>query len=347
MPGSRSTLRHDLALLGVVCIWGINFPVTKAALEVMPMHVFNAVRFTVAAVVLGGIYAWRHPGRARALLATLRTHGWQIVGLGLLGNVFYQLCFIIGVNRTSAGNAALIMATAPLWTALISRVLGYERLRRWAWAGLGVSLAGATLVIVGGAQQVGLAAGSLSGNLIMLAGAVLWGLYTTLSKPVVRDVAPLTLALFGLLASLPILYGIGLPYAGGVQWQALDVWVWVAIVFSGGLSIGLAYVIWNAAVHAVGPASTAIYNNLVPLVALGASVVLIGEAVTWPQIAGGALIIGGLLVMRRGRHAPAPPAETPLPAEHLSDEDLARENERTREDAPHDSHDPARAEAAI
>lgn len=305
MPARRTTLRYDLALLLVASIWGVNFPVTKAALEVMPIHVFNAIRFTMAVGVLGAIYVARRRTLSAGLGGAMRRYGWRIAGLGLLGSVFYQLCFIVGVNRTAAGSAALIMATSPMWTALLSQVLGFEHLRRLAWGGLGLSLAGTALVIVGGSQQVGLDAASLDGNLIMLAAAALWGAYTALSKPVVRDVAPLTLSLLGILVALPLLYAFSVPGFAEVQWAEVGPWLWGAMLFSGGLSIGLAFFVWSTAVNAVGPSSTAIYANLVPFIALVASVLLLDEAVTWPQVAGGALIVGGVLVMRRGRPGPA------------------------------------------
>ncbi len=317
MPNS-SRLKNDAALLFVVFVWGINFPIIKIALDVMHPHVVNAFRFVIAAAVLGGLYAYRTRGSGSGFFAPLRTHGWAIAGLGLLGYVLYQLAFIVGINHTTAGNAALIMTAAPLWTALTGRALGFERLGPWAWAGLLVSLAGTTLVVLTGAD---LGAGSLFGNLTMLAAAVLWGAYTALNKPVVRDVSPLALTFFGLLLALPFLVALAVPYAPGVAWGAAGVWVWAAIVFSGGLSIGLAVALWNAAVKNVGASNTAVYANLVPLVALIGGVVIRGEAVTWMQIGGGALIIGGLVVMRRSRSrrtpAPekAPSAKAPPPTD--------------------------------
>ena len=68
---------------------------------------------------------------------------------------------------------------------------------------------------------------------------------------------------------------------------------------SGGLSTGIAYLLWNLAVHHVGPSQTAIFSNLVPFVALLAAFVLLGDPITLLQLAGGVLIIGGLVLMRR------------------------------------------------
>lgn len=298
MPASR--YRNDVALLFVVLVWGVNFPVLKAALAVMHPHVINIFRFFVSAAVLGGIYAARADTWEAGFFAPLRTHARQIVMLGLLGYVIYQVSFIVGVNHTTAGSAALIMAASPLWTAMISRVAGYERLGYWAWAGLVISLVGTGLVVIAGAEAAALS-GSLTGNLLMLLASVLWGAYTAFNKTVVHDVSPTGATFFGIAIALPFLVGIGVPYLDTVAWPAVDLWVWGAIIFSGGLSTGLAFAIWNTAVKNVGASNTAVYSNLVPFIALLGGALFLDEPVAWIQVVGGVLIIGGLFVMRQRR----------------------------------------------
>lgn len=304
MTDSSESWKNDAALLFVVLVWGVNFPVLKAALGVMHPHVINIFRFAVSAIALGGLYAIQQTrSDARSFLDPIRRYPLTIIGLGLLGFVLYQLCFIIGVNNTTAGSAALIMAAAPLWTALISRIAGYERLGRASWMGLSISLFGTVAVVWAGAQDVTLG-GTLYGNLIMLLGAVLWGAYTAFNKSIVHDVSPTGATFFGILIALPFLVGIGVPYLDTVEWNSVTAWVWVAIVFSGGLSTGIAFAIWNTAVKNVGASNTAVYSNLVPFVALIGGVLFLNEAVTWIQLIGGVLIVGGLLVMRRDRRTP-------------------------------------------
>ena len=135
----------------------------------------------------------------------------------------------------------------------------------------------------------------------MVAAALFWGLYTALNRPVVQQLDPVGVSFFNLLVGLPVLIMIGIPYFDTGIWADVDAWVWVAIVYSGGLSTGLAIVIWNVAIRAVGSSYTAAYNNLVPFAALVTSYLILSEPVTWLQIGGGAFIIGGLVLMRRTR----------------------------------------------
>ena len=295
-----NTWKNDAALLFVVLIWGVNFPVIKIPLEVMPPFAANVFRFAASAVVLGAFYAAQYEG---GFFAPLRTHGARIVALGLLGHVAYQVCFITGVHWTTAGSAALIMAASPLWTAVASQLRGYERLPAAAWGGLLVSLLGTVLVIAAGAD---LAGGTLKGNLLMLAASAFWGVYTAFNTSVVNDVSPAGFSFLSILVALPVLTLLGVPYFGAVEWSAVDLWDWTALVFSGGFSTGVAYLIWAAAVKNVGPSNTAVYSNLVPFVALLGGALLLGEAVALTQVLGGLLIIGGLLALRRSRREAVP-----------------------------------------
>lgn len=301
MPASRSA-RSDAALLFTVLIWGLNFPIIKVALGPMPPFVVNALRFVASAVVLGGMHAWQVRGRPGMFWAPVREHGRTILWLGLLGYVGYQFLFIVGVDATSAGSAALIIASAPVWTAVFARLLGIEVLPLGAWSGLALSLVGTALVVLAGASAVDLSQDSLFGNVMMLAAALAWAGYTVLSRPVLAtDISATGLAFFGILIALPFLWGFGLTAADEIVWAEVDGWVWASLLFSGGLSTGVAYALWNVGVRLIGPSQAAIYSNLVPVVALISGVVLLGETVTPFQLVGGALILGGLMLMRRAR----------------------------------------------
>jgi drug/metabolite transporter (DMT)-like permease len=141
----------DASLLLAVVIWGLNFPILKAALDVMHPHVINVFRFTVSAIVLGAVYASLQRGKSSGFWDPLLQHPWKIAGLGMLGFVLYQFFFIIGVANTAAGTAALIMASAPVWTAVSGALFRTEFLRPLGWLGLAVSLGGTGVVVGGGA----------------------------------------------------------------------------------------------------------------------------------------------------------------------------------------------------
>lgn len=298
MPDRSSSLAAEAALLFIVLVWGVNFAVIKVPLEVMPPFVVNVVRFGIAALVLGLLHVWQCRQRGETVLRTFRVGAWPVVGLSLLGHVVYQVGFILGLERITAGGAALLVASSPLWTAAVAHVSGIERLSGRGWIGVLVSLAGVVLVVLGRPErEVG---GDLLGIALLLGGSVAWGAFTALSRPVMdRGATPVGFAFWGILIALPFLGALAGPTWSATPWTALDALDWLALLFSGGLSIGLANWVWSASVRGIGPARTAAYANLVPFVGVAAGALLLKESVRPLQLAGGVLIIVGLVVLRR------------------------------------------------
>lgn len=289
---------YDVALLTIVVVWGVNFPIIKQALAVMHPFALNVFRFAISTVTLGAVVWLRRTPEAPSLGALFRNYGKQIVALGLIGNALYQVFFILGIARTTAGTAALIMASAPAWTVLVGHIRGSERTSGMALIGLGLSLCGTILVVLAGPGRISFSGPTFIGNMLMLGASMMWGTYTALARATTRYIPPVELTLVGLLVSLPILVLLGVPFIGGTAWGDVTWEVWLAILYSGALSTGLAVVVWNLAVKHTGAGYTSLFGNLVPLVALTAGALFLNEPLTWPQLVGGSLAIGGVLLIR-------------------------------------------------
>src|SRR5262249_25483407 len=123
----------DLGMLLVCLIWGVNFSVMKLAIAQMPPLPFTAVRFTVASLLLW-LALRLIEGPARLASADLR----RLVILGVVGNTFYQIAFILGLEHTTATNSALIVATVPTVVAVIAGLMGFERVTPRMWCGIGL-----------------------------------------------------------------------------------------------------------------------------------------------------------------------------------------------------------------
>jgi drug/metabolite transporter (DMT)-like permease len=135
-----------------VLVWDVNFAVLKVALVDLHPFVVNSLRFTVSVLALGGVYVAGQRG-GRDLLQPLHAGGWQVIALGILGYRCFPVAFIVGINATTARNAALIMASTPLWTAMVSQFTGLERLGGRAWVGLLVAVVGTAVVVLGGRKS--------------------------------------------------------------------------------------------------------------------------------------------------------------------------------------------------
>jgi len=293
-PDARTARRGRLTgtdglLVLMTLIWGVNYIVIKAALEVFSPLAFNAVRFALAATAIG-LIAWGTGSRRPAPRALLR-----LAGLGVLGNTCYQLCYIEGMARTRAGTAALIMAAVPVLTAIASHMLGHEQLRWRDLAGLALSTTGLALVV--GGDAIGFRS-ALLGNALMLAAAVLWTAYTILAKPLVDELGPrVTTAWTMGLGAIPLLL-ICIPSVASQRWGAVTVAAWAGMVFSSLCALVLAYLIWYRGVARLGATRTAFYSNFSPAITLLAAWPLLGEVPTAWQVLGAAGIFGSLAVVR-------------------------------------------------
>ncbi len=291
--------RAVVGLLAVVAIWGLNYPVIKVPLEVLPPFAVNGLRFIISAATLGVVWSFEARRTGTPFFAPLRAHARAILALGIFGHFTYQMLFILGIARTPAGTGALLIAASPLTTAVVGHVSGYDRLTRRAVLSLLISTVGVVVVVLGEASGAAFG-GSLVGSLLLLIGGVAWSGYTVYSRPVLaHGISPLGLTFFSVLAATPLLVGFGVPDLVRQDWTLVDWKVWAALAFSGTLSTGYSYALWNEGIRIVGPSRTAAFSNLTPFIALLASYVLLRETVTPAQVGGGALIIGGLALLRR------------------------------------------------
>lgn len=287
-------MRARLAIWGVVLIWAANFSVIKAALADFDAFAFNALRFPLASLTLLAFLVG-----ARRWPRFERRDRWAIVGLGILGHVAYQPFFIGGLDRTLAGNSSLILAAVPAFVALLSVVVGHERLEARVWIGIGLSFAGIGLVTWGGARTVGFARSTVTGDLLTLGAAVLWAGYTVASAPYVRRYGALPVTAVTLWIGSIGLIAMGIPGLAETDWPAIRPAAWAGMVYAGVLGIGVAYLLWYTSVRSIGSTRTAIYANVVPIGAIAIAWATLGERPTALQIAGAAAILGGVTLARR------------------------------------------------
>jgi drug/metabolite transporter (DMT)-like permease len=280
-------------------IWGVNFPVIKAALDEIPPLGFNALRFPLAALTVFLIL------RARGGINWPERSDWpRVLGLGILGNLVYQGFFIFGIDATLAGNASILLATTPVWTLVLSTLRRHESHGPLVWVGVLATLAGMVLVVVGGTVSVGFEGGTLKGDLLMVGAAITWSTYTVGSRNLVRKYGSLPVTAWTLWVGAAGLTLLGLPTLMASPPVDASPMAWSGVAYSGVLAIGLAYILWYQGVQRIGNARTAVYSNLTPIVALLVAWVWLGETPTILQVGGAGIVLAGLSLARlsgRGR----------------------------------------------
>lgn len=292
-PGAR---RAELGLLALVVIWSVNFSVLKVGLDAFTPFAFNALRFPMAGAFLTGALFLRGP-----LPLPDVEDRWRIVGLGLLGHVIYQVFFIHGMALTRAGNAALMLATAPVYTALLSKLVGHERVTLTAAGGMMATLAGVGLVIISGGGPLSFSSATVVGDLLVMAAAVLWAGYTVGARDMVRKYGALTVLAWTLWVGALLLLLLGLPDL--LRLRPAPALAWGAVVYAGILGIGLAQVLWYRGVKLIGNTRTAVYQNVIPIGAIAVAWAWLDEVPNAGQLAGAAIVVSGVAVVRRSMRA--------------------------------------------
>jgi drug/metabolite transporter (DMT)-like permease len=281
-------------MLTVCLIWGMNFSITKLALQEIPPLPFTAVRFLGASFLLWLVLRMVE-GRESAPAGARKT----LVLLGLVGNTCYQLAFTVGLNHTTATNSALILSMLPTVVAVLAGLLGLERITpRMRW---GIALGTVGVIIVIATRGVGFRSSTLPGDLLTVFAVLCWAGYTIGLRRVPPGVSSLRVTTTTTIAGTPGLVLAGLPGMLRQNWGAVSSRAWAALGYAAFLSLVVAYLLWNRSVKTVGGTRTAIYMCVTPLVAAAGAWVLLGERPHPLQGVGAVLIVAGVLLTRTGQ----------------------------------------------
>lgn len=305
VPGTGAASMRWL-LLGTMALWGANLSVVKLLVARHDTLGISALRLGVAALGLLAVFAWQRHGLQRASddLAAARATPMGMRRLALLGACavlmvyLNQICFTEGVARTTAANAALIIALNPLVSALSAALLLHERLTAPRLAGVALGFGGVALVVLNRPGAV-LGTGGL-GDLLVFASVLSWVLGGVLLQRAKLAPIEASALIYGLGALLMAAH-MGLrtePFR--VHWDRFGLTDAALVVLSGLLAISVGALVWNRALATLGVARTALYVYWVPIFGVGFAVLLLGEPLTAWHLAGLAAVLTGTWLGTRG-----------------------------------------------
>jgi drug/metabolite transporter (DMT)-like permease len=288
---------YDAMLLGVVLTWAVNPAALKWALQYMDPLAFNALRFLIATMLPVGLVLARREG-----FRWQEGDGPKFLLFGLLGHGFYQATFIVALNLTLAGNAALILSVSPAFVALFSALFGFERIRGYTWVGVALTLAGVGLVIFGSDKPLELGSQQLLGDLLILVVTMVWALYTVFSQTLLKRYSSEKLNALTMPIGSLVLLVLAAPALAQAAPTLPDLppLFWIVMAVSGLLAVSAAYIIWGKGLQKLGATRTAIYTNLVPVLAAIISFFVLGEPLGWQFWTGMVLVLAGVSLTRFG-----------------------------------------------
>jgi drug/metabolite transporter (DMT)-like permease len=274
---------------GTVLLWASAFPAITVADELGPVAL-SISRLLVASVALALVAPFMGVRRPRSQDLPL------IALCGLAGMTAYQLLLNGGERVVPPGTASLLVATAPIYSALLAVLFLGERSSRRRWTGSAIAFAGSSVI----AATHGLSFGGAA--LLVLGAAIVQAIYHTAQKPLLVRYTGFEVAVYaiwgGTLFSLPWAGSLA-PALAHASGRAL-----AATIFLGIAPSAIGFVLWAYATARmdVGRVTTSLY--LVPVAAIAISFLWLGDRPGLVTIGGGAVALVGVVIANTAGRAP-------------------------------------------
>ena len=277
------------AALALIVAWGANFSVQKEVFAALSPGGFLFVRYLImpvaAALLLVAHFGRRWPRLPRGELL-------QLLKLGIAGHLLHVGLVTYGIHWSTAFSSSLILAMGPVFTLLILRWHGTERMTRAQVAGVAVAVVGVLVFLSD--KLLGAQWQASGGDLTLLVAASFFSYYTVAAKPLIQRHGGVIVMTYGtLLGSLPV---VALSAGAGLQvdWAAVTPWIWVGTLYAVLIAAFLGWMVWGWVNAVRGVARTAPLMYLMPPVAALVAWLATGERYTAIKLLGAAITLGGV-----------------------------------------------------
>ncbi|HEX6995865.1 MAG TPA: DMT family transporter [Gammaproteobacteria bacterium] len=283
--------------VGTLLLWSGTPIANKIVVHYMDGLTAGLVRSTLAGLVAVVVaIALRLPfprgGRDRLLL----------VVSGVFSFAAWPVVLSIGLEHTSAGHAALILATIPVIAVLLAGLLDRRAPRVLWWLGAGIAIAGCGLLVgaaPAGASGAEPGAWTPAGDAIVLAGGAICAIGYVAGGRLSPRIGTAATTFWGLSVSMIVLVPVLAAAAPETAWSAVAADGWLAMAWMSLLSSLAAYALWFYALGRGGIGRTSSMLLVMPAITLlGASIVL-GEPIGWLMVVSCALVVLGTYLAHR------------------------------------------------
>ena len=276
-------------------VWGASFIATKVALKDVSPITIVSIRFGMGLLVLGAAVALRKE------FSLPKKNEWGYFALlGFLGITFHQWLQSNGLQTSEAGTTAWIVATTPVFMAILGWLILKEGLSLVKIFGIALAFFGVLLVVSdGNLASISIGKFGAPGDILILVSAVNWAVVSVLSRRGLKTTSAslfvFYMMLFGWLFASALFVGNGLI----VEVPELTFNGWLGITFLGIFCSGLAYIAWYDALQALTTASTGVFLYIEPLIAMVVAFFILNEAITLASLVGGGIILFGVWLVNR------------------------------------------------
>ena len=291
----RSKLIPYLEVLFAVIMWGASFIATKVVLkDISPISIVW-LRFSMGIIILGIAVALR-----KQFDLPNKSEWGYFALLGFLAITFHQWLQSNALQTSEASTTAWIVATTPVFMALLGWAILKEGLDIAKIIGIALAALGVLLVVSdGNIASSAIGRFGAPGDVLILISALNWAIVSVLSRRGLKSYSASLMIFyvmsFGWIFS-SMLFVAGKNY---VELPNLSMNGWMGITFLGIFCSGLAYLAWYDALQVLSTAETGVFLYIEPLVAVVVAFFILGEAITGASLAGGAVILFGVWMVNK------------------------------------------------
>ncbi|GHE37196.1 MULTISPECIES: DMT family transporter [Streptomyces] len=294
------------AVVAAALFWSSSYAVTKRALDDIGPLTIGALRFSLAALLLGLVIRMNRKRPARPDTRQRR----QLYVSGFLGITVYFILENVGVDMSTASDASLIVATYPLMTMLLELVALRARMPWTRVTGVLLATVGAVLVVRSGAETGG--DSRWVGDILLLLGGLAWAGYNVLGKRASAGQNAMSVTYYQTLAGAAGFLLASLLEAG--DWRVPDATASALVVYLAvACSVG-GFLLYNYGLRRMASSVAVNILNLVPVFGVAGAVIINDESIRLVQAAGGVVIILGVALGMLERGHRTPPGPEPLAA---------------------------------
>ncbi len=281
-----------LAVLATI-IWSGNFIVARSTINEISPVALSFFRWLTACIVLLPFCINRIP----ELYKTALNHKSYFFWMSLTGVTIFNTCVYVAGHYSSAINLALIGTTSsPIFSIILARIFLKEKISTVKLLGVIVCVAGILLLLSKGSLERLLTFRFTTGDWWILAGALAFAIYNIFVRknqtPVKgTDLLFITFVL-GTILLVPF-YIIELQYAAPVTF---DIKMLSIFLYLGAGASVISFLCWNIAIRNLGAGKAALFGNLIPVFSTMEAVWILGEKLEMIYLAGGLLVITGLII---------------------------------------------------
>ena len=238
---------------------------------------------------------------ARKQFALLDKKEWLYFALlGFLGITFHQWLQSNALQTSEASTTAWIVATTPVFMAILGWVVLKEKLGWVKIVGILLAFVGVLVIVYDGdLSAISLRSFGKPGDILILISAINWTVFSVLSRRGLKQ-HPATFMMFYVML-LGWLFSSILFFTtqDGSDVQNLTANGWIGMAFLGIFCSGLAYIAWYDALQALSTAQTGVFLYIEPLVTVVVAFFVLSEAITFTSLLGGGVIILGVWLVNR------------------------------------------------